>query len=76
MFNLDINELSYYHNLYELLKKYEPVWDKYNFFTMLSNVLDVDITTQQIDMISFFDILESRKSLTIGQWIDKLIYLL
>jgi hypothetical protein len=27
-------------------------------------------------MISFFDILESRKSLTIGQWIDKLIYLL
>jgi hypothetical protein len=73
MLNWDIQELTYNCNLYDLLKNYEPVWDKYEFFTILSSLLDIDITTEQMYSLSFFDALEPCEPLVVGQWINNLI---
>jgi hypothetical protein len=76
MFNYDIQELTYNCNLYDLLKNYEPVWDKYEFFTILSCVLNIDITTKQMELLSFFDTLDPCEPLVVGQWISNVICVL
>jgi hypothetical protein len=76
MFTLELQELTYNCNLYELIENYESKWDKYEFFTMLSCIFDVEITTEQIDILSFFDTTGHCESLVVGQWINNLVHTL